>query len=345
MTKDEIRKLLGGYATNTLTESERSTLFQAALDDQELFDALQREQALKNILDDPSARAEIREALDRPRSVRSPWWIWGSAIGAAAAAVVLIAVFWPRANVLLEERKEIASLEKSTASSNPRAVTPPVSPNSPSPVDSLKQASQPASRARVPRPAAPRNQPLESGPAAPVPAPVIPSPVIAQDAGQQQAQGAVALSQGIQSRDQTAGARSRNSFAPMATVAGVPRSSLRYSLVKQDTAARESLTVSGSDLKPGDRIRVRVSAAIPGRIVLQHLDAAGGWQPIANAVPEPNSEALVPSDPIVVTTEAQRFRLLFEPILPAAKSAETVGQLQAPTVSSPIEITIVASTR
>jgi len=36
MTQEEIHKLLGGYATNTLTEAERNALFAAALDDQEL---------------------------------------------------------------------------------------------------------------------------------------------------------------------------------------------------------------------------------------------------------------------------------------------------------------------
>ena len=343
MTKEEIRKLLGGYATNTLTESERSALFEAALDDQELFDALQQEQALKNVLDDPTARAEIREALDRSGRTRSPWWIWTGAIGAVAAAAVLMAVFWPRANVLLEERKEIATAEKFTTSPAPSAA----SPNSPGPIDSLKQVPPPAIRARVPRPAASGNQALESNSAPPSPPRVIPSPVIAggiSPGQQRQEQGAVALSQGIQSRDQTAGARARNSFAPMASVAGLRTASLRYSLVKQNTAAQENLTVSGADLKLGDRVRLRVATAIPGRIVLQRSGAAGVWQSIASAAPEPNSDAFMPSDPIVVTAEAQTFRLIFEQAVPEAKTG-TAGQLQAPTVSSPIEITIVASTR
>ena len=47
MTRDEIRGLIGGYATGSLSEAERRTLFEAALDDQELFDELAREQALK----------------------------------------------------------------------------------------------------------------------------------------------------------------------------------------------------------------------------------------------------------------------------------------------------------
>ena len=50
MTNEEIQKLLGGYATNTLTEAERKVLFEAALDNQELFNAMQQEEALKDLL-------------------------------------------------------------------------------------------------------------------------------------------------------------------------------------------------------------------------------------------------------------------------------------------------------
>src|SRR5262249_19101936 len=68
MTNDEIRKLLGGYATNTLTEAERKSLFEAALENQEVFDALQEEQALKELLADPVSRVQVRQALEKPRA-------------------------------------------------------------------------------------------------------------------------------------------------------------------------------------------------------------------------------------------------------------------------------------
>jgi hypothetical protein len=48
MTQDEIRKLLGGYATDALTADERRILFEAALEDQDLFNALQNEDALRS---------------------------------------------------------------------------------------------------------------------------------------------------------------------------------------------------------------------------------------------------------------------------------------------------------
>jgi len=58
MAKD-LEKLLGGYATSTLTEQERKALFEAALDDQQLFNALADEEALKELL----ARNKIKTYL------------------------------------------------------------------------------------------------------------------------------------------------------------------------------------------------------------------------------------------------------------------------------------------
>ena len=64
MSREDIRKLLGGYATGTLTAEEQQALFEAALDDQELFDALAKEQSLRDLLGDPAARAQLLAALD-----------------------------------------------------------------------------------------------------------------------------------------------------------------------------------------------------------------------------------------------------------------------------------------
>ena len=52
-------QMLGGYATNTLTEEEKRQLFEASLRDQELFEILADEEALKSMLDDPEARQRI----------------------------------------------------------------------------------------------------------------------------------------------------------------------------------------------------------------------------------------------------------------------------------------------
>lgn len=99
MNRDEIRKLLGGYATGTLTEAEREALFTAALDDQELFDELAREQALKEILDAPGARDRLAAAL-RPPDPPLAWWKGGLvpwAVAGTAAAGLLVAFVLLRA--------------------------------------------------------------------------------------------------------------------------------------------------------------------------------------------------------------------------------------------------------
>ena len=56
-------QILGGYATNTLTEEEKSQLFEAALHDQALFNTLADEEALKALLANPDSRQRILASL------------------------------------------------------------------------------------------------------------------------------------------------------------------------------------------------------------------------------------------------------------------------------------------
>src|SRR5450755_1262372 len=86
MSADEARKLLGGYATGSLTDAERKLLFEAALEDQELFDELAGEQVLKQVLDEPGARQRLIAALDPPRQRMS---LWVTAAATLAVAVVI----------------------------------------------------------------------------------------------------------------------------------------------------------------------------------------------------------------------------------------------------------------
>jgi len=95
MSPEDIKKLLGGYATGTLTAEERQALFAAALEDQELFDALAREQSLRDLLRDPAARAELLSALDTPASRTGGFWQWlrrPAVAGLAMAGVAAIAI-------------------------------------------------------------------------------------------------------------------------------------------------------------------------------------------------------------------------------------------------------------
>jgi hypothetical protein len=95
MTSDDIRKLIGGYATGTLTESERKLLFEAALDDQELFNDLAREQSLKEMLDEPGAKQRLISQLAEPRLQKASWkgpmaWWATAAVAGVAAAMTIV---------------------------------------------------------------------------------------------------------------------------------------------------------------------------------------------------------------------------------------------------------------
>jgi hypothetical protein len=92
MKRRDIEKLLGGYATGTLTDAERELLFQAAAEDQEIFNALIAEEPLREALADPAAKARLLAALDEPAPAwhaRVTRWMWGHAVGVAAVGCFL----------------------------------------------------------------------------------------------------------------------------------------------------------------------------------------------------------------------------------------------------------------
>lgn len=119
MTPDDARKLLGGYATGSLTEAERKALFEAALADQELFDELAGEQALKEVLDEPGARQRLLAALEPPRKHRV--WLW---VSAAATLAVVIGVVIFTSTPEPEPPQQIAQVMKSAEPANTPAAPP-----------------------------------------------------------------------------------------------------------------------------------------------------------------------------------------------------------------------------
>jgi hypothetical protein len=96
MTEDA-RKLLAGYATNTLTDEEKKALFAAALDDPELFAEIAGEEPLRELLDQPAARTELLNRIEPASApfrerfaawLRRPGPLAGLATAATAIAVV-----------------------------------------------------------------------------------------------------------------------------------------------------------------------------------------------------------------------------------------------------------------
>jgi hypothetical protein len=94
MRREDLEKLLGGYAAGTLTEAERRALFEAAVSDQELFEKLAEEEPLRDTLADPQSRARVLAALgwQQPVSVWRRFGAWALAASAAAAVVVVGAI-------------------------------------------------------------------------------------------------------------------------------------------------------------------------------------------------------------------------------------------------------------
>ena len=90
--RDDLRKLIGGYPTGTLTAEERALLFGAALDDQDLFDELADEHALKELLDEPGVRQRMLQGLAPRPEGQLGWWMrpWPvSALGTASVAILI----------------------------------------------------------------------------------------------------------------------------------------------------------------------------------------------------------------------------------------------------------------
>lgn len=100
MRHREAEKLLGGHAAGILTEGEKTTLYAAALEHQELFDALADEEALRELLADSATRKHLLALLDEPQIRRAiPFWRRPATLGLAASLLLMVTtslVLWQR---------------------------------------------------------------------------------------------------------------------------------------------------------------------------------------------------------------------------------------------------------
>jgi hypothetical protein len=307
MTQDQIRKLLGGYATDALSADERRILFEAALEDQELFNALQNEDALKELLDDPVLRDQVRRALVTPvKPTGRPgfsWRQWAFGVAMPAAAAVIVIVLMNRANApkLISMREPAVAPALSPAPSPapfpktaPNEVTPKLA--APPPAAKKRSASVRAPRAQaIPAPvqiesARPFNAPLASAFRAADVRPILPAAI-------------------------------RQQFS-----AGFASSAPLY----QGPLVRYSVVRSGPD---GNGVRVNVATQIAGYLALYQVDTAGNSKlvyPSNESASDPAALVLpgvtiqIPSSPIKIARAGERLRLI---VVPAAPSA-ALGQLR-----------------
>jgi len=295
MTQDEIRKLLGGYAANTLTEDERRVLFEAALDDQDLFNALQTEDALRELIDDPAARAAMRRGLERRRpGFWSRRWIFGVLAPAAVALVVIAVMYQPTGHVVPAIQE--ASREPAPA---PQTEVQPVAPPALSSPQIEKK--QQVSRAR------PAIRPT-------------PAPALAAPPNEKAVRVRPAFAPALASATDRAPIPTaiREQFAT-GTLVNAP--------LYQGPLVKYSLVRSGPG---GQNIRVEVTPEVGGYLALYQVDESGNSTRVypasetAEAV-VPNRTIQVPRRPIKVA-QAGRLRLVVVPS-PAPALDGVVGGL------------------
>ncbi len=152
MANDDIKDLIGRYATGSLTADEQKRLFDAALDDQDVFNEIAQEQDVKQLLAEPGARERLIHALEPPRKTA---WIFG--VAATAALTVLIAV------VLLRpapKPPQVAAVKPAPQAAQ-LAPSPEAASSTPTPLaDKPQSAPEPVKqKAQKAAPAAPADEP------------------------------------------------------------------------------------------------------------------------------------------------------------------------------------------
>jgi hypothetical protein len=169
MNPDDIRNLIAGYASGSLTEAERKLLFEAALEDQELFDQLAGEHALKQLLDEPGVKARLLASLQPPPKRKLLSWVWVTASATAALISIFTAVL-SRHQPPLQQVAEIRAPAAAPASVPPPFIESAQSPAPPK-KGSRKALAKPQPEAEIvqaePEPVSPK---AAARPEPPVPA-------------------------------------------------------------------------------------------------------------------------------------------------------------------------------
>jgi hypothetical protein len=293
MTQEEIRRLLGGYSANTLSEGERRALFEAALDDQDLFNALQNEDALRELLADPVTREQARLAAGPSDAktgqgfwTRQRWFVSAGSL-ATAAVITLGFVVWQRSPMRESLNRQSAPQQIAQKREEPK-------PEPSQPQVELRSDVRKETRQLKPAQASP----VPPSPSAPA------SAMIAQsNTARDQEQSA-----------QLAGAPPAVVTAPEAantTVGSIVAAGALYN----GPLLRYSLLRSGP---AGNAVRVEVVSQVAGTIALYQADAAGQWRRVfplnAPGIPiAANTPLHVPDDPVAVRGNQDKLRLVLEP--------------------------------
>jgi hypothetical protein len=289
MSREEIEKLLGGYATDTLSEAERRALFEAALDDRELFAELAKEQALRELLQDPPARQQLLEALSparEPLGARAWRWLRRPAVLAMAgglAALLIVAGLLLRSRQAARKEEVVVVADEISQPQAPTAVTPRAKKPAPAgaAVETKRKLKRPLPRSLQ----SPESQPLNSRnqlpPSAfPLVQPAPPPPAASRPGGfGMPANGAV----GALVSPQMAKAR-----------APAPNPSVKYTLLLMGADGAYSPAPPDAVFHTGDSAAIQVEPNEAGFLYLFQKDA-GVWNSIAGVPAEKGQRYVLPS--------------------------------------------------
>lgn len=269
MSGEDIRKLLGGYATGTLSADEQEALFEAALHDEKLFAALADEHALREMLGDPGNRAALLRAL-APQA-RGWGWRWMVPMGIAVGLVVITSVIF-----VFQRPASRSTFE--TAKVSPNGVPIVVRP-------ALQPEVQVAQRASAPESSTERRQVMERAPAAVsrrdvreeakpvalstpfrgVPAPAPPAPAAMELRSAKKDSAEVKSETGI--------VADSGSVGRSATTRGLP-GKVQYTILKRGADGQFKPLDAGSTIQPADAVRLNIEADEAGFLSVSQTEPA-----------------------------------------------------------------------
>ncbi|MCC6364618.1 MAG: hypothetical protein IT165_13945 [Bryobacterales bacterium] len=328
---DNARNMIGGYASGNLSPQEKEKLFEAALHQQDLFDALMGEQALKDFLEQPGVKAELVEALQPKPTLwrRLRQWFTSpaayAAAGALAAAAVLIVV------VLNRPSSHQAAVE----------MTEP-------PLPMVTETTTPPPAAEREPATAPSKRKDMAAPPAPKPG-VAQTPIPQQNPEERRQQAGSALDQLSSKREQAAlrdeAQQSLPTNAPAAAPGGLASGVIGGAVpAPAPPAPEQSLSVSYTLLRRGpngrylpvttptvastDSLRLQVTPNGDGALYLYTRNEAGLEAPLLNGLPLSRGQtAVVPqSGGFSAARGATRLVLVFRQSETASDSKELAPQ-------------------
>jgi hypothetical protein len=292
MSREEIQKLLGGYATDTLSNAERSALFEAALADQELFDALAKEQALRDVLQDPSARQRLIVALG-PAREQLRWWRRPAALALAGSFAVLLI----GAGLLLRPTRHLARQQTTVADAITLPQAAPVPPAF-APIQKTEPAVVSHKKKRLAQ--LPLDRVVRAQQAVATASPSPPPPSRATQAAGGLAGGPQAQSQMVEVDGQSVTLQNQPPMPAMARAKMAARASanpaVAYTLLERNADGSYSSVPSNTIFHAGDSVRLEVRPSEAGYVYLfQRPSATAGWTLVTSQPVEKGQRYELPS--------------------------------------------------